>query len=502
MGIIGLFFIVRYYPTSWGILSFGIGFVGIFTFVSDLGYSNAYTRHLSMGEDEATVNATFGVLKLILGFLFIGITLGVLFLWTSVLHRGFEYQVEYWVILGLIPYYFFTGLVGFFQSFYRSKYQSARYVVPSIFETLLRNSIFVIMGVLAVSRSSFLSVNNAAVMLALTYDVSYGIYIFLYYLFGRPWKFSRFNWKVFRKFTYVAIPLSLASVVMTINLNVDKVIIQFYYGAFATGGFYLDQRLANNISSFANILTIFFLPVMARMQTRKSSGEMDSTLNNYERAILIFVLPFVVGVAFLSTDIIRIFSGVFIAYSSILPLLALGALFSAFATPSNSALIAKGKAKAIGFMTVIAVVMNISLNLLLIPPVGKQFVNIPFLSLGPYGAGLASMLANLLLYTGYRIFLYRESKIGFDPRNLVPVVAAAIEAVFLCISLRYISADRIYVLVPLFAAAFATYVLGLLLTKQVGFSELKNFLRNILNPFHISRTFKTETEEPDNRELR
>ena len=499
MGVIGLFFIVRYYPESWGILSFGIGFVGLFTLVSDLGYSNAYTRFLSAGEDEGTVNGTFGIIKLLLGLLFVVVTVAALLIWTDVLHRGFEYSVEYWVVIGLIPYYFFTGLVGFFQSFYRSKYQSARYVIPSIFETLLRNSIFVLMGVAAIFRNSFLSVNNASLILALTYDTSYGLYVLLYYLYGRPWKFSRFNREIFRKFTLLAIPLSIASVVTTVNLNIDKVIIQFYYGAFATGGFYLDQRLANNISNFANILTIFFLPVMARMHANRSSEDINTALNNYERAIVIFVLPFVIGIAFLSADVIRIFNGEFVAYSSVFTLLALSALFGAFANPAKSALIAKNKAHAIGAITVVAVVINIGLNLLLIPPAGRQLVPLPYVSLGPFGAGLASLAANILVYAAFRYFLFRTSGTKFDLRILAPLIAAAFEAAFLFVTLNFISASRIYVLIPVFVVAFVIYVAGLLVTKQVVFSELVGFVRNLLNPFHITNTFKTERDESDSK---
>ncbi len=502
LGLVGLFFVVRYYPEAWGILSFGIGFVGLFTFLSDLGYSNAYTRYLSMGEDEGTVNATFGVLKLLLGFLFVVVTIVVVFLWTDVLHNGFEYPIEYWVILGLIPYYFFTGLVGFFQSFYRSRYRPARYVVPSMFEALFRNSIFIFMGVFAALKSYIPSINEAAIMLAVTYDCSFGLYVTLYYIFGRPWKFTTFSWKVLKKFTYIAIPLTVASVVTTINLNIDKVLIQFYYGAFATGGFYLDQRIASNITSFASILTIFFLPVMARLQSKGTDKEMASTLNTYEKAILIFLLPFVIGLIFLSPDVIRIFNGVFVSYSSILVLLGVSALFAAFAYPSNSALIAKGKARPIGIFTVLAVIVNIGLNLLFIPSPGRQLIAMPQLSLGPVGAGISSMLANIMLYVGYRVFLHRASGIKFDPRNLIPLVSAGIEAVYLCFVLMYIPATRIYVLVPLFATAFVVYVLGLLLTRQVRYSELAAFLKNILNPFHISNTFKKEVEEMDPDEFK
>ena len=64
-GLVGVFFITRFYPVSWGILSFAIGFVGLFSFLSDLGYSTAYVRFLSSGMDEGKANSNILAIKMV-----------------------------------------------------------------------------------------------------------------------------------------------------------------------------------------------------------------------------------------------------------------------------------------------------------------------------------------------------------------------------------------------------------------------------------------------------
>ena len=93
-GLVGVFFITRFYPVSWGILSFAIGFVGLFSFLSDLGYSTAYVRFLSSGMDEGKANSNILAIKMVLGAIFAAVTFSALFFWTNILHRGFEFANE------------------------------------------------------------------------------------------------------------------------------------------------------------------------------------------------------------------------------------------------------------------------------------------------------------------------------------------------------------------------------------------------------------------------
>jgi O-antigen/teichoic acid export membrane protein len=491
-GLVGVYFITRYYPVAWGILSFGIGFVGVISFLTDMGYSTAYVKYLSSGEDEGTANSNYLLIKLVLGGIFAIVTYGALLVWTDILHRGFEYSVEYWVVLGLIPYYLFMSFGSFPQSYHRSHMRVAKYAIPLIADAIIRNSLFIMIGLIAVFRPGFLSETTAAIFVSLAYDFSYFAYFAISYYLGRPWKYSKISMAVIKKYTSIAVPLSLAAIIGTVNGNLDKVIVQFFWGDLATGGFYLAQKIALILSSLGTAITAFFLPVLSRLHAKEDIKNLNIQTNEFERLVVIFILPFVVVTLFLSYYIIRIFSALYTPYSDILAILSINALFVVLMVPSSSALIAKGKARSVGLLTVITLIMNIMLNLILIP---RSIFGVTYLSLGPLGGGVSSLVASVFLYLSLRISLYRTSGISFSARTFYPVLPAAVESLFIFVFTFYIYPQRFFILLPLVVAAVLIFIAVLLMTKQIEWKDFSAFVTNLLNPLHLTNTLKDERKE-------
>jgi O-antigen/teichoic acid export membrane protein len=491
-GLVGVYFITRYYPVAWGILSFGIGFVGVMSFITDMGYSTAYIKYLSSGEDEGTANSNYLIIKLILGIIFAIVTYGALLVWTAILHRGFEYSVEYWVVLGLVPYYFFVSMGSFPQSYHRTHMRAAKYAIPLIADAIIRNSLFIMIGLIAVFKPGFLSDTFAAIFVSLAYDFSYFVYFAISYYLGRPWKYSKISLAVIKKYSRTAIPLSLAAIIGTVNGNIDKVIIQFFWGDFATGGFYLAQKIALILSNLGTAITIFFLPVLSRLHAKEDTKNLNVQTNEFERLVVIFILPFVVLTLFLSYNVMRIFSAIYTPYSEILAVLSINAIFVVLMVPSSSALIAKGHTRTVGLLTVMTLTMNIILNLILIP---QSIFGVTYLSLGPLGGGVSSLVASFFLYVSLRISLYRTSGIEFSARTFYPAVPAAVEALFIYVFTMYINPQRIFILLPLAVASVLLFIAMLLLTKQMQWKDFSAFITNLLNPFHTTNSLKSERKQ-------
>ena len=53
-------------------------------------------------------------------------------------------------------------------------------------DAAIRNSIFILMGIVAIINVNYLSDASAAILLSLSYDVSYFFYFYFSYRFGRP----------------------------------------------------------------------------------------------------------------------------------------------------------------------------------------------------------------------------------------------------------------------------------------------------------------------------
>jgi O-antigen/teichoic acid export membrane protein len=75
-GYLALFFILRYMGAeSYGIMGFGLAYVGLFAFITDLGFNHAHIKRVSEGKDLKKCIGTFFVLKLVLIGIMVGIVL-------------------------------------------------------------------------------------------------------------------------------------------------------------------------------------------------------------------------------------------------------------------------------------------------------------------------------------------------------------------------------------------------------------------------------------------
>lgn len=490
-GVVALFFLTRFFPLSWGIFAFDIGFVGLFTFVNDLGYSTATLRNISSGEDLGESNATLLAIKLVLGGIFIAITVGSLLIWTLVLKRGFEYQAEFWVALELIPYYFFSSMIGFTGTYYTAKMSSARMSIPAMVEAILRNSTIIILAVLAFSRILPIGEGEMVYILPAIYSCTYGVYFAISVFLGRPWVISRPSRTLFRKLTKVALPLALSASIGVINANIDKVLIQFFWEAGATGAYYLNQRLIQVILNFSVAISVFFIPLMAKYAKKRDDQALGKSIEDYERFITLFMLPFIVITIFLSKYILNLFNGYYSEYSLLLPILSINALFYVSMQPFYAAIIALGKTKVIGEITITSLLLNIGLNLILVP---SSIFGFTGLSLGVVGAGVSTLAATIFSNVAYRIYINGEIKLGFRNRNPILLIPAVIEGAFILLVLTRIQPYSFVTLLPVSIIAALIFFVFAIAMKQTNIHELFSFFSN-MNPLKLGDHLRDETND-------
>ncbi|MCL4314685.1 MAG: polysaccharide biosynthesis C-terminal domain-containing protein [Candidatus Thermoplasmatota archaeon] len=488
LGLLGLFFITRLFPTAWGILSFGIGFVGVFSLVGDLGFSTAAVRAHSAGESEEDVNSTYLLVKIVLGLIFSALAISSVFVWTDVLRKGFEYTSELWVIVELVPYYFVRNLLAFPQSNFTSKLQAARMGIPSILESAIRNGLFISIGVLYYRNLINIGQGEVVYILPLIYVVSFSAYFISSMILGRPWKFRKPSYRMFRTLAVIAIPLSLSMGLSTVNQNIDKVIIQLFWHAQATGAFYLNQRIAVILLNFSLAISVFFIPLLTRYMKEGDMKKVNANINDFERIAVMFILPFIIITFILSPFILNIFNGFYKPYALVLPLLALSALFTASYQPFDSALVAAGRAKTVAKVTIISVILNIVLDITLIPP---EIFGMSFLSMGVDGAAMATAVASLYTTLHMRYYVGKVTGYRFRWSVLRLIVPGVIEIIFLKAVLLFVQPYPFVELVSISLVALIIFYLFTILTGETTFSEIKEFIVN-LNPLVFTKHLENE----------
>lgn len=489
IGYIGLYFITQYVGAdAWGFLAFAMGFAGVLSLITDLGYSQAHIKNISEGKEIGKCNGTFLAIKMILGSIFVAIVIISLLVWTQILHRGFQNAGEFWVILAITPYFFFSSLTGFANSTFSAKLHPARMVIPSMVEAILRNSIFILLGTMYYFHIAQHSQIYSAIILAGVYSATYTIYFTISLIVGRPWDFSRPSARIFKRYSALAIPLAISASLSTVNGNIDKVIIQFYWHAVATGAFYLDQRIVQSLSILSSSLSVFFLPLLSRINKPSESESFRSSIVEFERMVSLFVLPFVVVFSTLSLYIVNIFSAAFISYSSILTVLAVNVYFAVTTTPYSSALVAKGMTRVIAKISVMAVTMNIILNFVLVP---QEIFGFSTLSLGVIGAAVSSLVATLFSNIMLRVILYRSEKVGFSVKIFKQLLPTVVQVALVLFILMFIKPYDVIFLVPVALVTVGAFFGISILVKEISFKQLWTFAMS-LNPFKLLKRLSEE----------
>jgi O-antigen/teichoic acid export membrane protein len=488
-GYIGLFFIIRYVGLQeWGYLSFSMAFIGVLSIVGDLGYGTAHLRSLSSGEyDEGSCNGTFLAIRFVQTMLTIAIVLGSLFFWIYILHRGFQSNIEIYTIILLLPYFFFGRLKDVPYLYYNSKMKSARMSIPQIIEAIFRNSLFIILGIVYLLKIPGYNTVGAAIIMAIIYSVSYFIYFMSSFLLGRPWKFNRPSMYLFKKYTKIAYPLALAAIIGTVSGNIDKVLIEFYWHAVATGAFASLQRISGPITTFAGTISIFFIPLL--MKSRNSDRDkFKGDISFFERIISLFILPIVIIFIGLRIYVVNLWSSALIPYSNILIFLSIAAYLVAINTAYSSSLVVRGLTGKIGKITIVALILNIILDLLLIP---QKIFGVSFLSLGVLGGAVSTFVAMVFETIAYRFVVMRAESMRPDLRIFEQLIPVAAQLIFLYTITIYIKVYSIFLFIPVAALSIIIFLAFAILTKQITLKQILVFIR-ALNPFSFKKTMQNE----------
>lgn len=494
-GYVGLFFILRYIgATDWGFVAFGIGFVGVLSLVGDLGFSTAHTIKISAGEDIGECNGTFLAVKLVLGILFVVLVLATLFIWTSILHKGFQDPIEYWIIISLIPYFFFQSFTGFTNTYFRATMKSMRNSIPPLIEAILRNSIFIVLALVMRFSSSGPSGYDAALFLSATYSITFTVYFIVSLLLGRPWKIGRPTRKMTKAYTVLALPLMLVASVGTISGNIDKVFIQFFWHADPTGAFFTSQQISMLITTFSGSLSMFFVPLLVRHLNFNKHVELHKPVFEFERTMSLYLLPFVVPLVILAPYFMNIFTASYIVYSGMLALLAIRAYIAAINTPYYSAIASRSNTKTIAKIDTTMVFLNIGLIALFVPP---QVFGTSIFSLGWLGAPVAMLIMAFISTLIYRKVVSKTENIGYNLSIFKHIIPSGGQALFIFILDQLVVPKDIFILGPLVLSSIFVYVVIAIAIKETSLDELQLILSNFL-PGNLMKRFQdegTETEE-------
>jgi O-antigen/teichoic acid export membrane protein len=371
-------------PENFGKMSYVFAFVGIFGFLTNLGINDILIRNLVRNPEKKDV---------LLGTAFWLMAAGGIasFILISVLSFIFETSP---IIRILIILYSTTALmspVNVISAYFQATVQAKKNALAQIIGTILV-SIFKIF--LIISGKGIIWLVFAFV---LDYIIGTGLYIINYLrsnLKIRSWKFDK---KIAKEFLTSSYLLMLSAVTGYVLLKIDQVMVKFFIDENAVGIYAVAVKLSELWYFIPGIICGSLFPAIINAKQVGRSVYLDRLKKLYiflGATAIIIAIP----ITFLAPWLIKvIFGAEYILATPILQIYVWSGVGLFLSIGINRFFMAEDNLKPIFYYSLLAVIINISLNLILIPKVGltgAAWATLISYSIGPIIIFILSNLKN------------------------------------------------------------------------------------------------------------
>jgi len=279
---------------------------------------------------------------------------------------------------------------------------------------------------------------------------------------GRP-RFSRI--RDYLSFGLPTIPGNIAGWVVASS---DRYVIGYFLGAASIGIYSAGYGLGSLIMMPAAVLGFVLPPTLSKLYDEGRMDEVKIHLSYSLKYVLALAIPFVFGAAMLAQPVLRLFSTAEIASLGYLipPLIALSTLLLDTYVVVGHILVVAKKTKIMGLIWTIAGVVNLGLNIVVVP------------HLGILGAALTTLVAYGLALGLTSYFSFREFKFSIDWRFVIKsLIASGI------MSLVVWAMHPQSSLATIIAVIVGAVVYGLVIFLLKGFRRDEiSFFRRLLRP--------------------
>ncbi|GAB4312179.1 MAG: flippase [Methanobacteriaceae archaeon] len=367
---------------GFGILAFALAFAGIFSILADLGLNTLIVREVSRNKSfEKKILGNIVLIKIVFAI--------ITFLAATMIINMMNYaenviNVVYIILIATL----FFGISGIFNSIFQA-HEKIIYMALG----LIINSFLMFLGVL------FALYYNFDVMgFAFIYLFSNGVFL-VYSIIICLWKFFipeiEFNWN-FWKFTIKeAVPFGLTGISLMIYTYIDSVMLSLIHGNEVVGWYNAAYRLVIILMYVPGIINITIFPSMSKFYIY-SKDLLQSMKEIYFKMMIIIGIPTAALVTILADEIILfIFGTEYLPSIIALQIIVWTIIFTFSGAAFIKLLEATNKQLIVTKISIICVIVNILLNLVLIP----RFSYI--------GACISTVLTEMILVGSIILISYR-----------------------------------------------------------------------------------------------
>jgi len=469
LGYIIIFVANRFIGSEeYGTVIFAWSFAGVFSFLADLGFSQAHIKRLSEGQDEGTFLPVFAIIKLILISIMTASVFIALWLWES-FGGGYERSQIKDIIYIILSYYVLTNVGSIFVHTYSARRDAIRNQLCPLFEVFSRSMAVLIVAVFALG----------VIGLATTWLVAGAAYLVVAIsLFRGPsLKFpsQRTFIEISKSYMKFALPLSISIIVVGASLYLDKILIQLFLSSEDVAFFFVPQRFMIIIISMGSAISLMLLPLLSEINSKKDRKYASRTAASSLFYVSLIVFPIAFFFFAFSRPILSIFvSTDFVVAENVFRILIIAYIIGVLSKPAISLLLGIDQSKIVAKITIIYALLIIGLDLILIPSKGA----LPFsIGLGIDGAAISLLISYSFLIVGAIWEVRRFVEFTIPTRSILLI--AFISAVSSAIAMYFYSvfgATRFYEVLGYFGIDALIFVVLIILTRVLTVNELKRLI--------------------------
>lgn len=391
-------------PSVIGTVAFGLSYVSMFLFLTDMGTSTAHIKLIADGENEGNVITTFAHIKISLILLFTLVVLTVFGVQRVILHHSFESSdYDLVIILSLV-----TAFVGQFfqipQATFIAHVEQAKQDIPDMLNNIMHQVFRLIVVFLGYKAVALVSARLLATLIIIPF------YFFLFRHYPR----GKFDKQLAKKFFSISLPVVVILFSQSIMYWSDKVILQFLTDSKEVGYYAASFGFTNFITLIQSSTGTIFFPTFVKNIIDNDYEAINNRINKYERFNFIYIFPLVVLLAIYSDLIIRLILGkLYLATIPIFSITITAVFIPIMNLPYGNIILGKGlfKLSAKIFFSVMLFFVAAAFGM----------ASPSILNLGGVGIAFALLLTNIFLGVLILIFIKEKAPVIkiFQSKNVM-----------------------------------------------------------------------------------
>ena len=478
LGTAALVFIAKNMgPDVLGTLGFAMATIGILSFLSDFGMGSVHVLHIKSGEDVGKCVGAYALIRLVLLAIFATVTFALIELWKHNMLGGSMAQTGALVdsMFVFLVYYVLLGISQIATHTFDALNAVAKVYVPAMLELVVRVSF-----IIYISTSTLVSSANGPALLASAYAAGIVSSTILVSLLMSRFKISRPGKVVLVKYIRSLAPVFIVSIIIIVDLYLDKSLIGYFWGEEEVGLYFAVQKMAIFVSVFSLAVATLILPSVTTYFFRKDTAASWEIVNQAERYVSLVVIPTAAFYLVYGTDILKIFlTDEFAAAVRTMDLLVISSAVMALVLPLRSVLAGLGKPTTLFWVGVGGLAIQLSFLVLLVP---DEVAGIEVGGLKGLGAGISLFITSVYYFFALRYVAWKTSKILPNSRSFKHLMSAIVMiGSMYVVDWLLIPAVDWLALILLAFVAMITYGIAAFLLGELDTSDYRHF-RAMLNP--------------------